>query len=337
MIKNIFILGIVLFALTSCFKEDDPIAPHDKGPVKQEIIPMTQYYIYQLYFNLATGEQVSKNVKNDFDLTFACADTAFLIRLNTATFMKAAQTDFSDLTKVNDTTGLDWKFDKSDGNPDSTAFVNWMTIDGFDTIYSNKVYVINRGINELGFTLGLKKIVFHSLKNGIYSFTTANMDNSEMKDVFIRKKEGYNTVQYSFEEGGKSVQTEPETDNWDLLFTQYTTLLFTTEGDPYPYIVTGVLTNPGTTVAFDSTMVFNDIKLDDIIYMGYSTATDKIGYDWKELFGDINGGDYYYKARSNYNYLIRSKSGIYYKLRFTGFYDPTTGEKGYPTFEYQRL
>lgn len=337
MIKNIFILGLIMIGLSSCFKEDNPIPPHQKGDVKQEIIPMTQYYVNQVYFNLSTGKQVSMNHKNDFDLSFSCADTAFVIRLNTATFMKAGVTEFTDITKVTDTTGLDWKFDKSDGNPDSTVFVNWIKIDGFDTTYSNRVYVINRGINEMGFTLGLKKIVFHNLINGTYYFTWSNMDNTEMTEVTIKKNAGYNYIQYSFDNGGGIKQIEPESDNWDLLFTQYTTMLFTSEGDAYPYIVTGVLTNPGTLVAFDSTMVFDNITIDDVLYLDYSQAADRIGYDWKELFGDINGGDYYYKTHSNYNYLIRTRKKILYKLKFTGFYDHDTGEKGYPAFEYQRL
>ena len=253
MIKNIFILGLLMIGLSSCFKEDDPIPPHQKSDVKQEIIPLTQYYVNQVYFNLSTGKQVSTNNKNNFDLSFSCADTAFIIRLNTAKFMKAGITESTDMTKVTDTTGLNWKFDKSDGNPDSTAFVDWIKIDGFDTTCSNRVYVINRGFNEMGFTLGLKKIVFHNLKNGTYYFSWSNMDNSEMTEVTIKKNAGYNYIQYSFDNGGDIKQIEPESDNWDLLFTQYTTMLFTSEGDAYPYIVTGVLTNPGTLVAFDST------------------------------------------------------------------------------------
>ncbi len=337
MFKHIIIFLFIAVGLTSCFKEDEPIPPHDKGDVKQEIIPLTQYYVNQVYFNLYTGEQVSINQKNDFDLSFSCADTAYIIRLNTASFMKAAVTEFSDLTQVSDTIGLRWKFDKSDGNPDSTAFAGWIKVTGTDTVYLNRVYVINRGLDENGFTLGLRKIIFHSLKNGVYHFTWSNMDNSETTDAYVKKNPGYNYTQYSFNDGGSVKQIEPESDDWDLLFTQYTTLLFTNEGDPYPYIVTGVLTNPGTGVAFDTTMTFQDVTLDDVLFLEYSTDADKIGYDWKELYGDINGGDYYYKTKPHYNYFIRSKRGIFYKLRFTGFYDPDTGEKGYPAFEYQRL
>lgn len=333
-ILYIFILSIIL---SSCFKEDDPIVPHPKPDKAIEIIPMTQYYSYQVYFDLASGEQVSSNPKDDFDLLFASSDTGTLIRLNTATFMMAAETPFKEFESISDTAGLDWKFDKSDGNPDSTALFNWIRITGNDTSFSDHVWVINRGINDVGIHRGFKKVKFNSLKNDTYHFTYVNLDNSDLKDIYINKKNGYNHVQFSFAINAE-VDFEPERSTWDLLFTQYTTLLFTDEGDPYPYLVTGVLINDaGTQVAFDSTMVFDDVVLEDVIYFDYSTNLDAIGYEWKELYGDINSGDFYYKARTNYNYFIRSKNGLFYKLRFIGFYDPETGEKGFPSFEYQRL
>jgi hypothetical protein len=335
-INLIYIISL-LFVLSSCFKEDDPIPPNPKPDKAVEIIPMTQYYTYQVYFDLAAEEQVSSNPKDDFDLSFASSDTGTLIKLNTATFMMAAETAFKDFESVTDTAGLDWKFDRSDGNPDSTALLNWISISEDDTPYTDLVWVLNRGINDVGIHRGFKKIKFNSLQNNTYNFTYMNLDNSDPMDVNISKKSGYNYVQYSFTDKAE-VDFEPERSDWDLLFTQYTTLLFTNEGDPYPYLVTGVLINEaGTLVAFDSTMVFDDVVLDDVLYLDYSANLDAIGYDWKELYGDINSGDFYYKAQTNYNYFIRSKNGLYYKLRFIGFYDPETGEKGYPSFEYQRL
>jgi hypothetical protein len=324
--------------MTSCFKEDDPVPPHPKGELKEEVIPLTQYYVNQVYFNLSSGEQVSMNQKNDFDLSFSSADTGFIIRLNTSTFMKAAQSEYASIEQVTDTVGLKWKFDKSDGNPDSTALRNWIRIDGSDTSYLNKVWVIDRGINEAGFNLGLKKAKFSNLVDGKYHITYSNMDNSGMNEMVIEKNSSYNYVQFSFEENGFINQIEPESDNWDIVFTQYTTLLFTDEGEAYPYLVTGTLVNENNTfVAFDSTLIFNEIDIDDVLQLNFTSNFDAIGYEWKELIGDINGGDFYYDTKSKYNYIIRSQEGIYYKLHFLGFYNEETGEKGYPTFEYQRL
>lgn len=50
-------------------------------------------------------------------------------------------------------------------------------------------------------------------------------------------------------------QLEPNKDNWDLLFTVYSTYFYK---DQLPYKVTGVLTNPARTQAYlmDSTSNF---------------------------------------------------------------------------------
>jgi len=337
MMKYISILLFLIITLTSCFKEDDPIPAHPKGDLEEVVIPLTLYYVNQVYFSLPTGEQVSMNQKNDFDLSFSCADTSSIIRLNTSTFMSAALTEYTNFEQVTDTAGLTWNFDKSDGNPDSTALKAWINIDGMDTTYLNKVFVINRGINALGFNLGLRKVIFTELQAGNYRFTWSYMDNTNKQEVVIEKDRDYNYTQYSFDSQAIE-QLEPSIPEWDLLFTQYTTLLFTDDGEAYPYLVTGTLINPHRTqVAFDSTMTFSDIELEDVLFLDYSSKLDAIGYEWKTIVGDVEGGDFYYKTESGFNYIIRSQTGIFYKLHFTGFYNTETGVKGYPTFEFQRL
>ncbi len=339
--KKIFFLLLLsvffLMGITSCFKEDVKIAPHPVDTTKVEMISMTQYYDAQIYFNLMTGEQVSRNLKSDCDLLFSSVDTGFVIKLNTASFMMAAETQSRQFELVTDTLGLQWRFDASSGDPDSLAFKNWIQITGLDTTYPERVYVINRGIDALGNPLGLRKLIFHSLVGDAYRFSYCKMDNSDLQEVTIPKDPGYNTIQYSFQTN-TSLQLEPVSDNWDLLFTQYSTMLWTDEGDAYPYLLTGVLINSAdVVVSFDSTMVFDDVTVDDVLTLDYVRNPDVIGYDWKELVGDINGGDFYYECHPNWNYFIQTRTGVFFKLRFTSFYDPITGEKGYPTFEYRRL
>lgn len=339
--KNYFLLPAFIFVFllgaTSCFKEDIKIAPHPLDTTKVEMIAMTQYYVNQVYYNLMTGEQVSQNLKTDCDLLFSSIDTGFIIKLNTATFMMAAATTSTSFEEVSDTIGLRWQFDASSGNVDSLVFMDWMRFNRSDTIFQAQVYVVNRGINAIGNPLGLRKVIFNRLIGDKYLFSYCNMDNSDLHEVVIEKDPGHNTVQYSFTTH-QSLQLEPLTNNWDLLFTQYSTMLRTDEGDNYPYLLTGVLINASDlAVSFDSTMVFNDVTVDEVLNLEYSRNLNVIGYNWKELVGDINGGDFYYKCNPKFNYFIQTRTGVFYKLRFTSFYDPVTGEKGYPTFEYRRL
>jgi hypothetical protein len=334
----LFILSMMIL-LTSCFKEDEKITPHDPGDVKTEAIELTKDYRYQVYFDLGSGVVVSTNLKKDWDLGFECSPGGWHIILNTSNFMVAAATSLTDFNLQIDTVGYKWKFDVSSGNLDSTAIGKWIEFLPTDSAksYSNEVYVIDRGYDELGNLRGLKKIVFQGLENDTYTFRYANLDGTAENTFTVVKDPAVNYVFFSFDEGGKQVLLEPPKYDWHLLFTQYTTLLFTDEGDPYPYLVTGVLSNPSTTVVAQDTLYdFSSISLDIVDNLLYSKNQDEIGYDWKDIVGDVSSGNVSYVIVEGLNYVIRDREGFYYKLRFISFYNDS-GDKGYPTFEYQRL
>ena len=336
---NLVIFIISIFYLTACFKEDEKIAPHEPGDVKTVTIELTKDYRYQVYFDLGSGEVVSTNLKNQWDLGFECSTNGWHITLNTSCFMVAAETGLTDFSLPIDTVGYKWKFDVSSGNPDSTAIGNWVEFHFPDSTksYSNEVYVIDRGYNELGNLRGLKKIVFEEVGDSNYRFRFSNLDGTDENTFNITKDPSLNYIFFSFDEGGKQLDLEPPKYDWDLVFTQYTTLLVTDEGDPYPYLVTGVLSNVSSIEAAQDTLYdFSSISLDIVDNFSYSKSRDEIGYDWKDLVGDVNSGNVTYVIVEGLNYVVRDHEGFYYKLRFISFYN-NNGDKGYPTFEYQRL
>ncbi len=341
MYNNILIILVISFAFTSCFEKDKMVPAHEPGDVITAIIPMTKYYNSQVYFNLYQNEMVSIDDRDIFDLNFDCHDTSTVIRLNTASFALIAETEYQNLEDVFDTSNLVWKFDCSSGTIDSLAINNWITIDDGDTTYTNKVWVMDRGISPLGIRLGLIKIKFTALKANKYLFTYSNMDNTGVVNAVVEKNNEFILTQYSFATG-LSQQIEPLKEDWDLLFTTYTTMLYTNEGLAYPYLVTGVLQKYNVvSAAFDTALIFDDISLADTSYLDFSYSFDKVGYSWKRLVGDVNTGNVYYEIEPNYNYIIKDANSLYYKLRFVNFYRPvsdsTPVEKGYPTFEYQVL
>jgi hypothetical protein len=337
-LKLIFIFtGLTL--VTSCFKEDEKITPHDPGNVKTVAIELTSDYRYQVYFDLGSGEVISTNLKNEWDLAFESSEKGWNILLNTSNFMLAAATGITDFNTIIDTTGLKWKFDDSSGNPDSLAIGKWVDFTSPDSVrfYSNEVYVIDRGYDELGNLRGLRKVVFREVNDSNYSIRYADLNGSNEGSFTVTKDPAVNYSRFSFDDGGKQLDPEPPKDSWDLLFTQYTTLLYTDEGDPYPYLLTGVLSNPSlVAVAQDTILDFPAIDLGVAGGLNYSHARDEIGYDWKDVVGDVSSGNVSYVITEGLNFVVRDTEGFLYKLRFISFYNDR-GEKGYPTFEYQRL
>ncbi|MCX6306665.1 MAG: HmuY family protein [Bacteroidetes bacterium] len=330
---------LLCLSLQSCFKKDDKVTPHPVGDLLTDTIPMTQDYRYQIYFSLDSGKIVSMNIKTLYDLGFECSGEGWHVILNTSNFMKVADLGNVTLGQAYDTTGMKLRFDKSDGNPDSTAIGTWFSITGKDTVSNNHVYAVSRGLDEAGNPLGLYQVVFDSLKNRSFYFRYALLGGGPVSSGVVSKDPGINFKFFSLKTG-TVVPTEPPRQSYDLLFTQYTTLLFkgvqTPAGitqTPYPYLVTGVLLNRHLVgVAVDSTNDFFTITRDQARTMNYTRALDAIGWEWKEYNFETG----VYTIRPDICYVIRGVSGFYFKLRFIGFYNKD-GLKGYPMIEYQRL
>jgi hypothetical protein len=333
---------ILIFLVTSCFKEDEKITPHDPGDVLTDSVRVARNgkYYYQSYYDLGTKSIVSTNLKSTWDLGFECGKEGTKIILNSSNFMLAARSGQTDFNLPIDTVGYSWKFDASSGNPDSTAFGGWVYYISPDSTlaYSNEIYVIDRGYDADGNLRGLRKMVFQEVTDSSYTFRFANLDGSGDHFFTIKKDNEVNYICFSFDEEGKQLSPEPPKNDWDLLFSQYTTLLYTSEGDPYPYLLTGVLSNPNRIrVAQDTLYEFSEIDLDIAQSLIYSQALDEIGYDWKDVVGDVNSGIVTYVIVEGLNYVVRDTDGYFYKLRFISYYNLVNGDKGVPTFEFQKL
>jgi len=329
---KIMILLLFSFAFHSCFKEDEMVTPHPRGDVRTDTISMTENYLFQVYFDLNSGKVVSSDVKTSTDLGFECSEGGWHVILNTSDFMKVSDLGEVTFGQAYDTTGLKMHFDKSDGNPDSNAIGQWFTVTGNDTVSNRHVYAVSRGMDELGNPLGLYQVIFDSLKGGSYYFRYTALSGGNISAGNVRKDPAVNYIFFNLK-SGNMVSLEPPKQTYDLLFTQYTTMLYTDLGIPYPYLVTGVLLNRYKVEAIvDSTTDFQSITLDKAMKMQFSGFIDALGYDWK--YYNFTTG--VYTIRPNLNYIIHGVSGFYYKLRFVGFYNKE-GLKGYPVIEYQLL
>jgi hypothetical protein len=322
------------FSLMSCFKEDDMIPPHKPGNANTGEVVMTETYKFQVYYDLSTDSTLFSNEKTIWDLGFDCADSGWQIILNSAKFMKLTKTGFTSISEFFDTTGVEWTFDASSGNPDSNAVGEWIDITASPATYTNEVYIIDRGMDEEGKMLGAKKIQFYKWDNFNYYLRYANLDGSNPDSCIITKDLTKNYVGFSFNKRGYQIEIEPERYSWDLFFTQYTTILYTDVGHiPTPYLVLGVLLNPNAVMAgvlYD--IDFNKVDFDYIKNITLSSRKDVIGYEWKQY--NFQSG--IYEVNTQNTYIIRDTDGYLYKLRFISFYNDN-GDKGYPQFEFVRL
>lgn len=160
-----------------------------------------------------------------------------------------------------------------------------------------------------------KKLFIESLSSSLYTFKYANLDGSDLVTETIDKSsfDTKNLVYYSFEEQS-ILDLEPE--NWDMLFTRYTTPLDNPSGGVIEYTVTGVLTNKDVLVAQADGIDPDAVDAADYEdEMGPEIET--IGWDWKEYTGA-------WTIAANRVYFLKNSEGLW-KIQFLDFEGSSTG------------
>src|SRR3989344_2462662 len=144
--------------------------------------------------------------------------------------------------------------------------------------------------------------------NYFYSIVYSNIDNSGL-DTAVVVKQTYNTknfIYYSFT-NASTIDREPVSAAWDLLFTKYYGLVST---QMYP--LTGTMQNNGVKIAQA------DGIADPANYIDYSThpfltSINTIGSDWKTFNGSA------YTTATNRVYFVQAKDNHIYKMIFTAY------------------
>lgn len=315
------ILAVVGF--TSCERDEKAVPKPLPNDAEHDSLSMGSNYAWQVYYDLETGKMVAKNKKTDWDLGFETAADGFHVFLNSGKSMFVYNTHNSNFDAVNDTAGKlkDRSWDEASGNPDSTAIGDW-TKDKY-------VYLIDRGYDENGERVGFKKVQFLKVDASSYEVKIADINGSNMVQKVIGKDAAYNLMFLSLQ-ASDLVSVEPPKDKWDIVFTQYTHVFYDTE-EIMPYLVTGCLMNRYNTEAVKDTVnTFDEINFDLLQTFTFSKAINTIGYDWKIYSNNV------YTTNPDFIYIIKNRNDLYFKLHFLDFYN-ATGEKGSPSFEYQKL
>ena len=319
--KRINFVYIFLLCV-SCEQNEIPIAQHPMGVSETIQINMGSNYSQQIFYSMKDNISLANNTKTDWDLAFSSSINTSKIIINSSTFSQISELEnhvFEDPVTL---TELIWQWDSPKGIYNGTAF---------NSMQSSTTYILDRGYNIDGTARGYRKIRIDSINNTSYFITYAKLDNTDLYNVEI-KKDGLSNFQY-FSFNDNIVIIEPDKEEWDLVFTQYTHL-FPDNIETPAYLVTGVLTNylNNVMVAKDTTNSFEQIGLDMINIYDFSNHQDEIGYNWKVFDFETQT----YTVQTEITYIIKDVSNRYFKLHFIDFYDEC-GEKGSPKFEVQEL
>lgn len=316
-------LIFLLFICIGCEQNEIPIEKHPIGEIETIQINLESNYSNQIFFNINDRISITENIKTEWDLGFEASKNGTKIIINSSTFSQISKLEdgnFDDPIIIGD---FIWQWDNPEGINNGTAF---------NTDQINSTYILDRGYNIDGSKRGYRKIKIDSINNSSYFFSYCKLDNTDLNNIEIQKDSLFNFQYFSFNTNN-IVNIEPEKNNWDLVFTQYTHL-FQNNIETPAYLVTGVLTNylNDVLVAMDSLNSFESISIDLIDSYNFSNLQNKIGYDWKVFSLDNQT----YTVRNEITYIIKDISNRYFKLHFIDFYNDL-GEKGNPKFEIQEL
>lgn len=319
--KSYILLLVLSLALSSCFKEDTPVTPYDRGDVQEKQFSMGEYYAEHFYYSLDQNKIVAQHTRTAWDICLGSDGNNLLIKVNSGRFMKAAEASSLDFSQITDTVGLQFKWDYVNGKVDSLALSGWET--------SSNVYVLKMGFDEKNEDMGLVKIKFNKESDSKISFEYMDLDGGNQGSGTLSLDDEYNFTYFSLLHGTQ-VSIEPKKDEYDLYFGQY---VFYFEVEDKDYYVNGVLLNPSKVKALQLfTKGFEKINIDDFTETDLVATPDVIGYDWKYY----NFDSFKFEIVPNRNYIVMDVKGFLYKIRFTNFYD-NQGVKGHPVMEVKKL
>jgi hypothetical protein len=317
LLKSFFIGCIVI--LMSCKKKELPVPKPDIGDAVSASLSMSSNYKYQIYFDLSSGLEKGRNLKSIWDIGISITDSMQHIILNTSKLMAIMPINTSEFYTKIDTLG----FEQNKRIDEPSGQINLLATNGLTA------FIISKGFNENGTFLGFFKMKVIVNSATTFAATICNLNNSDEQNYSLTKSGDFNYIFLNWANGMQETAVEPEKLIWDLVFTQYSHLFY--EPELTPYLVTGALTNKfGVMSKLIENVAFEAVDLNVAETQILSSDRNVIGYNWKSFNGSS------FVTHPEKIYLIKDVEGIFYKLRFTDFYNDL-GEKGNPKFEYQRL
>jgi len=323
-----------LFLLSSCFEEDEKIFPPLPG--EETVFTFNKsIYDFHSYFDFSSDSVTAASSNDTWQIEFGTAQSAWDIRINSSAYYQVYPTGDTVFTIVASVTDpLRYVFDASSGNPDSCSFSSWLRREGNEYLPTGEVFLVGQ---YDGIKVKPKwKIRFEEVTDTSYTFTYANFPSGLPVTINLKKENIVSYLQYDLT-NQSIVNNEPPASGYDLLFTQYGTILYDDNGVPTPYFVRGILLNPNTVeAALDTLNGFAAITYDLIKEYPFSNKRDIIGHEWKDVKVDTEANTAEYFVNTKLNWIIKDTEGFYYKMRFIEFYN-SQAEAGYTTIEYQRL
>lgn len=277
----------------------------------------------QVWYSLQNGEVATAPLAS-WDLAFEITGFTSAIRVNTAKGIAAYETPvaFNNWETLNTPDPDNWTVifdDETDWSVGALNHGNDLDDGGTNLgwgdynmvthqIAGTKVYALDLGDDHW------IRLRINTVASGTYSFQYADFDGSNSHEGAVTKTNftGKNFGYWSFSTHA-TVDPEPLTTEWDLLFTKYTADL------GIPYSVAGVLQNKNRPI-----QRVDEVPTDEAVWTpgAFTDEINVIGYDWKTY--DFGAG--VYTTTEDLTFFMKDAEDNVWKLIFTGYGGSANGE-----------
>lgn len=313
----------------------------------------------QVWFDLSKKVEVLTK-RTDWDLALYSGNE-FKVMLNSSIMMAAGKisgvTNIDEVTEAS-ITALKEQVQVANFNAANVTFIDDVKGDfpsGYTAIENvklndseNGIYLVNMGkeiyngsvpvgsVATGGDNRGWMKVQVVRAGAG-YTIKYAELNSATHRELTISKNTAYN---YNFVslKNNKEVIIQPERKNWDICFTVFTNII--TGAGSYVYADFVNNNNLGGVGVYEVIVpspasgieAYNNFKVENIDQSKFIYNDHRIiGSNWRNPVG-INGLEVF----GDRFYVIKDADGYFFKLRFTRITN-SSGERGFPQFEYQPL
>ena len=280
----------------------------------------------QTFYSLQNGV-VGSMALADWDLAFEITGFTASVLANTAKGMQVYKAPYAIAQWGSlDTSGMNAGWSKafnSETDWSAGAFNQGLTENEFDLGWGVYNFVTHTVVGDSLFVIKLadgswKKFRIDGLATSAYSFTWADVNGANEGTATLNKGNysGKNFGYFSFATGN-TLDPEPISADWDLVFTKYTSII--PMPAPTAYSVAGVLQNKD----IDCLQIDGvDPSLADWTSAPLDTTINIIGYDWKTF----NMTTFMYEYAQDRTYFVKDQAGSIWKLVFTAYGGGATGD-----------
>ncbi|WP_294736552.1 HmuY family protein [uncultured Flavobacterium sp.] len=306
----------------------------------------------QVYIDLS-NQKTTLVQRDSWDLGFYNGDE-FRVTLNGSVYMATKSLAVYDIDAVTEASVASLQPEVAVGtfDPSNEDYIDATDGDILETAIrqisandeQNPVYLVNLGysvgtgtpnvgsVEIAGEHRGWKKI--RILRDGDnYILQYADLNSTTHQEVTIPRIGGYNFNHFSFN-ANQIVNVEPEKDKWDMCFTVFTNVTFTTAGESagsYGFSDFVIHNRKGGALVYKvnaSDFEYDDFRLTNINESSFLQDQRIIGDSWRDVFSG--------SVSSNHFYVLKDPNGNIYKLKFLALTN-SDGVRGHPEFKYELL